>query len=208
MQQNCGYAIAFYRYEIWHKLNQDSIMSYYDLGWEARVNIAADKLANQRSKQLVHEKFNPSIHTFSTDQIIVKWKGKKMSNYDLNLLYDKVTMDVTEGYWRDVRGWSVSCTEAIDWQAFGDAFTKADRNVRRRIVRLASNHGPTGDNMVKWKKRDYSNCPACDYEDEDMDHVLKCPKTKANRNSLIQAHSQQWLFEIDHTMLSQRHLLQ
>ena len=170
----------------WIKGHQDSLMSYYELDWEARVNIAADKLANHKSKQLSLTNYTPQIIDFSTDQIILKWKNFKVSKLRMNFLYDTITAEPTVEYWRNIRGWSEHISSDIDWHAFGDAFTAANHNIKRRVIRLASNHAPTGDNMVKWRKRDFSNCPACDITDEDMDHVLKCPKTKTKRESLIE----------------------
>ena len=163
---------------MWIRGHQDSVMSYHELEWEARINIAADKLANQRSRQLAKSNFTPQVYKFSTDKISLSWRNIKTSDFRLPDLYDMVTQNETEQYWQNIKGWDEQVMGTIAWDTFGAAFCKAKGNIKRRIVRLASDHAPTGDNMVRWKKREHSNCPACDALKENMQHILICPKMK------------------------------
>ena len=87
-------------------------------------------------------------------------------------------MDTLE-YWEEKHQLPRYVSTAIDWNTCGIAYRGLPLSKQRRVTKHASGNCGTGYILQKRGYQVHSNCPRCDHEDEDTQHVLQCPDRRA-----------------------------
>ena len=86
----------------------------------------------------------------------------------------------------------------VNWEVMSTARREARLKLKIFITKWISNVIPTGVVMCERRQRISSNCPICDGENEDTNHILRCsdPKVQSLRNILLKE-MKCWMNSID-----------
>jgi hypothetical protein len=79
-----------------------------------------------------------------------------------------------EKHWIKKGRFSRQQIDLMELRAIGKAMKQQPLHRRRFLAKFASNQGPTGINMERWRFWQKNNCPCCDRPKEDAQHVLEC----------------------------------
>jgi hypothetical protein len=96
---------------------------------------------------------------------------------------------VSVPYWQDGRhpmtatGWI-----QVDWHVLGPAFRLWPRGKRQWLSNHMAKFSATGRVMFRRKEWEHDRCPRCDAENEDSNHIFRCPAPSAH---------QQWKESLD-----------
>jgi len=163
------------------KGHQDDHVQYNDLDRLARMNVDMDRLAKEtlhhlaQSPTILHDDYDRHPLSFILPRVDKTTVHQNMKDE----LYNSIMAPKLLSYWIEKKRITNGNQSNICWQSQQKANRLAPSGFRRFISKWTSNMIASGHNMKKWKMRPYSNCPFCNTEDEDRNHILVCQHVEA-----------------------------
>jgi len=84
-------------------------------------------------------------------------------------------------YWKQKERFGDGTAEQVDWDAIRRAMTDTTWRRRKWVTKFATGDFAHGKNMRRWRFRTVSNCPRCNQDGEDKQHILRCPAPTAQQ---------------------------
>ena len=181
------------------KGHQDSSIDFDHLSVVEKLNVLADTSAKQA---------NHTNHDFSLTSNLSLYKeyGPIFLDSDTELtkiysefkqsIYSELTKDSTRSYWLNKFKIPKDQERNIEWEAASKAFMSLSSNKQNEVIKWNADFCGTGKNLKRWKEQMHSSCPICGVENEDTDHILRCPHPSAKdkwNTSLL--HLSEWLHQ-------------
>ena len=157
------------------KGHQDDHNTFDNLSRLEQLNVRMDYLAKQaiRKSPELFQQFREFVHhPLSFRPVSIK----NITFHDniFNRLYDSITADAADEYWKAKNRFDETTAPLIDWTSLEKAMKLSSLTRRRFVVKWATGNFGTGVNLVRWKQRVQGNCPHCLHPDENKHHILLC----------------------------------
>lgn len=171
----CNFEVEFLHV----KGHQDDDVEYENLDRWAQLNVDADTLAKERMTEIINTT-SPSLdYRLPFDRCIVKWTNKFHQTYRigsnlLNTLKHHLGSKKIRKYWIRKKKFPEYCEREIDWELKERTAKGQSANMTRFIAKWCTGICGVGKMLVRYKHQTYDNCPLCNHEGEDTDHVLRC----------------------------------
>jgi hypothetical protein len=172
----------------WVKGHQDTLESYANLPFKARLNIDADFLATRYRQR---GRLKSSIHTdHQHDQkVSILIQGVRLtSQIDASIRFHINGYHLRQ-YMQERHGWTDTTWADIDFGLFGQHFKRLRPN--HRVTHMKRVHGqlPLGrrrHQQARTKDPTLELCPCCKQYAETSTHLLQCDKNPVHYKSLQQ----------------------
>jgi hypothetical protein len=177
----------------WVKGHQDRYLAYNKLSTQAKMNMRADKLAEEyqannqgptRSAALSKSNTEPIpgqciqliVNGFAVTQSHAKWIRYQITGYDMR------------EYLQERHDWDDPTWDTIDWHGFEKAIRSRPPTMQRRISKFVNGWWNVGKQRIRINAKDFILCPRCKLCRETTEHVLYCsrlsPETQTFRTTL------------------------
>ena len=145
-----------------------------------KMNVSMDFYAKQLAKRLIGKKkeFN-QFRSHPLGLQLPELDNTTMTGNLHNRMYEIILGKQLTTYWIDKRRITKDSMGLIDWKAQAAAQKREYGGIKRFVAKWATGMIGVGKQVKRWKLRHHSNCPMCNEEDEDTNHVLSCPSEAA-----------------------------
>ena len=156
--------------------HQDSIYAFESLDRYSQMNVRMDHLAKAALIQLRNNTIQPPEyiqHPFSFPHIQVN--GEKLLDNIFSTLYKKLVDEDITAYWiNNKQRFAEEQENNIGWNANTLAHSYMTPARKRFVSKWSCENLGTGKNLKRWKYQLHDNCPFCNAEKEDINHILLC----------------------------------
>ncbi len=164
----------------WHQLNrntnhahvkghQDDHQQQHLLPWKAQLNIRADQLATYA---LDTYPVKPECHP--TDNLPHLYlNGKWITSKFPRELRRAATRNVNKANLAKI-GLSEPLNRSVNWEAFNTARNRLQPSHQAFALKALYDWNPTNSKRHRENPAISSKCPHCEWDSEDLDHVLQC----------------------------------
>ncbi len=157
--------------------HQDSVVLTV-LPWDAWLNIEADQLAKTKVTQ---PHCGPSLYKLPGNPwccyLGKQWLVKQFTSSLRAFINGKDKLF----YWEQCKGLSQDLLQEVDWWALGKTMQSIPLAKLCWASKQMARYFAHGKNMAKWKQCTCTQCPWCNFPQEDKTHILKCPQDEASR---------------------------
>ena len=173
---------------VWIKGHQDSLQSYEQLPFQARLNIDADFLATRYRKRGRLRSSKYSDHQYG-QQVSILINGVRITGqFDTNIRFHVNGYHLRQ-YMQTKHAWNDSTWNNIDFHLFGQHFKRLRPN--HQVTHMKRVHGqlPLGVRryqQARVKAPALKLCPCCKNHDESADHLLRCTHNPVFASSVRQ----------------------
>ena len=167
------------------KGHQDKNKSYDELPLKAQLNIDADELCGHwlTANPDWNHSIVPLLPTSGSQLNTLNGTITRSLRHELQLAR---TLPPLKAHMIKKYYWSESSFQDIHWDCHGRALKRLEKH-STTLIKYLNNITPVGTMAHKYDKKYPLDCPSCNFPEEDMDHLLHCPKRKAQREIWFQA---------------------
>jgi len=108
------------------------------------------------------------------------WEKKASTNLKTKLL-DHTAGQAAKAHWSGKTCFRNIDVNLVDWRTIATVVKGQTISARRWTTKFTTGFCATGTRMVQMKKRPTADCPRCGHHNEDTDHILQCPHSKAQQ---------------------------
>ena len=166
------------------KGHQDDHKHYDSLHKWGQLNVDADQLAKDCLHQVIQE-YQRLPENISLPEkigpIFIKVESSPTNIYSklAHTLQHTIVTQKAREYWQTKQIVLEYCKEMVDWVSLNKATKTLPQYQRRWITKWTSGIIGVGKYTEWWKEQPHSRCPRCMQQEEDVQHVIKCPAPTA-----------------------------
>ena len=155
--------------------HQDDHTPYHLLDPIAKLNVDMDAKAKALARQVMETSLSfGTVVNHQCSIICPQWKGKFATQEIKTTLCNMITDEKMIQYWYDKKQVNQHTMPLIDMKTMVDGIGPLSLNMNRFISKWSCDCLATGKNMMHWKMRHKSQCPMCNEDNEDTNHILQC----------------------------------
>ena len=144
------------------------------------MNISMDHYAKEMAKDIRLENYYMTEYqNHPKGRKVITCQDITVGGTITTKLYNMVAGKRLMEYWLKRNRFKKTDITKIDWEAQEVACQKEYTGIRRFIAKWATGMLAVGKQMERWKMRHTGNCPFCNEEDEDTNHILSCQSPMA-----------------------------
>lgn len=156
---------------LWVKGHQDDNRDYEDLPLLARLNVDADRFAGEFQDQFGASR--PTVPRLEHNGAQLQIDGETITYKEKAAIRYAETAKPLREHIKARNGWEDKDMQTIDWDAHGSAIRRGNTN-RVHLVKLVHDLLPTNSNVYRFVDDRTNNCPTCQHDNEDRDHLIRC----------------------------------
>ena len=171
--QQCRIPPSIMKDTKWVKGHQDSSKPICELSLEAQLNIIADQLASEALESLKSGDLFPIQFTFPASTVTILIDGKAQLSKEVFILRWRYSEFELQKYYERKLIVSTKQLHLINWAGLRIARSRLSHYLQNFSIKQMIGWLPTGNKLKQYGQQE-TNCPACNWPCENVDHLWTC----------------------------------